>query len=419
MHSDIPQPPPRWTLAGALSVLGTRTAIAGRVIGGAVRAAADADRRRELWHRLQDYERYDGFRSGTDAPRKTFAGPATNDVPFPLLATSNSGLYLLEPGGWHRLLPVSCFGIARHEDTLFVGASAGLHSFVISAEIVGRDSIDALRNVKTLARYETRYYNERIHQITYDPQADLIYGANCRRNSLIAVDPHGRGIVDEKFLFVDPGGSPFFTDQNHVNSVTVNGTSVLFAARYAGGGGALGFVADDTVRVYRYPAVGVHDVVIHDDAIMFTDSFRADTVLAEKAPEGSGAPNPKLTGAVRFRGEEYLTQAVDSGSRRLVLRGLAMRGDALAVGFSAWGRREERMTVAGGGVILFRDGKLICLVDGPFGQVFDILPINGARTNAAGSARSVAELDAMFRRDVGPLLSESSLPRSANVAPLR
>jgi hypothetical protein len=409
MHRDIPQSSPRWTLSAALSLLGTRTAIAGRLVGGFARAAADADRRRELWHRLQDYERYDGFRSGTDAPHKAFAGPATDDVPFPLVATSNSGLYVLEPGGWHCLLPVICFGIARHENLLFVGASAGLHSFILSAEIIGHDSIDALQNVKILARYETRYHNERIHQITYDPRTNLIYGANCRRNSLITVDPGGRGIVDEKFLFVDPSGSPFITDQNHVNSVTVNGDTLLFGVRYAGIGSGLGFVANDTVRVYRYPAVGVHDVVIHDGGIMFTDSFC----------ERSAGPNPKVVGAVRFRGEEYYTQSFDSGSRTMVLRGLAMQRTTLAVGFSAFARREERLDVAGGGVILFRGEKPVNIIDGPFGQVHDILPVNGVRTDVPGPVLSVGELDAMFRRDVGPLLSEAPLVLNPKIGPLR
>jgi hypothetical protein len=419
MHRNIPKPRPTSGLAQTVSLLGTRAAIAGRVLGGVARAVADPDRLRELWHRVQDYEQYDRFRSAIAAPRKTFAGRAAQCAPFSLLVTSNAGLYVLEQDGWHCLLPVICFGIARHEDTLFVGASAGLHSFVLSAKIVGKESIDALRNIEVLARYETRYHNERIHQIAYDPRANMIYCANCRRNSLISVDPDGRGIVDEKFLFVDPGGSPFFTDQNHVNAVTVNGDALLFATRYAGSGGGLGFVANNTVRVYQYPSVGVHDVVIHNDGIMFTDSFRENSILAEDVGKGGAAQNKNLSGAVRFRGREYLTQAIDSGSRRLVLRGLAMHGDALAVGFSAWARREERMTAAGGGVIVFRDGKLAGIVNGPFGQVFDILPENGVRTDAAGPARSVAELDVMFRRDVGPLLFEAPLPRGAKIAPLR
>jgi hypothetical protein len=419
MHSNIQKQPSKGSLSEAVSLLRIRAAIAGRMVGGVARAVADPDRMRELWHRLQDYDHYDRFRGAIGAPRKTLAGRATLDTVFPLLVTSNSGLYLLERDAWHCLLPVICFGVARHQDMLYVGASAGLHSFVLSAEIVGKETIDGLRNVKVLARYETRYQNERIHQIAYDPRTNLIHCANCRRNSLLAVDPGGGGVVDEKFLFVDPSGWPFFTDQNHVNAVTVNGDALLFATRYAGSGGGLGFVANDTIRVYQYPSVGVHDVVIHDDGIMFTDSFRENSVLADGVEKGGAEQSSNPIGAVRFRGGEYLTRAIDTGSRRLVLRGLAMRGGALAVGFSAWARREERMTVAGGGVILFRDGKLVGLVDGPFGQVFDVLPVGGARTDAAGPARSFEELDAMFRRDVGPLLFEAPLPRGIKIAPLR
>jgi hypothetical protein len=416
MHKKMSRP--RRGIAEALSQLRVRAAVAGRVAGGVARALADPDRMRELWHRLQDYEHFDRFLSATAAPRKTFAARAAQSVPYPLLVTSNAGLYVLERDAWHCLLPVICFGVARHEDTLFLGASAGLHSFVLSARIVGEaSSIEALRDVEILARWETRYHNERIHQIAYDPRTKLVHCANSRRNSLLAVARDGRGIVDEKFLFVDPGGSPFFTDQNHVNAVTVNGDALLFAARYAGSGGGLGFVANGTIRVYRYPAVGVHDVVIHDDGIMFTDSFRDDTVLAAGA--GAGAKTANASGAVRFRGEEYLTQGIDTGSRRLVLRGLAMRGDALAVGFSAWARREERMAMAGGGLIVFRGGKPAGIIDGPFGQVFDVLPIDGARTDTAGPVRSAPELDAMFRRDVGPLLFEAPLLHSAKIPPLR
>jgi hypothetical protein len=395
-----------------------RAALAGRVAGGIVRALADPDRTKELWHRLQDYEHYDRFRSATAAPRKGLVARAAHSAPYPLLVTSNAGLFLLEQDGWHCLLPVICFGVARHRDALFLGASAGLHSFLLSARTVGNNGIDALADVKVLARYETRYHNERIHQIAYDPRTQLVHAANSRRNSLIAVALDGRGVVDEKFLFADPGGSPFFTDQNHVNAVTVNGDALLFASRYAAGGGGLGFVANDIVRVYRYPAVGVHDVVIHDDAIMFTDSFRNDSVLATGAESG-GEKQPSQSGAVRYRGEEYLTQRIRTGSRRLVLRGLAMRGSMLAVGFSAWAPREERMAVAGGGIVLFREGRLAAMIDGPFGQVFDVLPADGARTDAPGRPRSAAELDALFQRDVGPLISERPLHRSAKIPPLR
>jgi hypothetical protein len=392
----------------ALTASGVRggVALAGRLVAGLARAVADPDRRREFSHRLLEYHQYEQFLGAVVEPRKTFAGHAPDFIPFPLLVTTNQGLYLLERGAWHCLLPITCFGLARHEDNLFLGASAGIHSFILSATITGKDNVDGLRAVRILSRYETRYHNERIHQIAYDPRAKIIHGANCRRNSLIAVDPNGRGTVDEKFLFVDGTGFRITTDQNHINSVTMNGDAILFAAHSAGSGGALGFVAGDMVRAYQYQARGIHDVVIHDDGIMFTDSFRNKE--AENCPQANGA--------IWYRGGEYLSQAIGARSRKLVLRGLAMRGTVLVVGVSAFARRDERLTEAGGGVVVFCDGEMLGLIEGPFAQVYDILPADGRRTDAAGPTRSVAELDSMFQRDVGPLLFERPLRRDVRKA---
>jgi hypothetical protein len=378
-------------------------AIIGRMAGGFARSVFDPARREELSHRLLEFQLYDRFLSATVAPRKSLAARVSDLVPIPLLITTNNGLYLLDRGDLHCLLPVRCFGVARHEDSVFLGATAGIHSFVLSAHVVGNDEIDRLQNVEVLARFETRYQNERIHQIAFDPRAGLIHCANCRGNSLLAVDSRGRGIVDEKILFVDSVGYPLRTDQNHINSVTVNGEALLFTVHTAGEkAGALGFVADDVVRAYRFPSRGLHDVVIHDGGVMFTDSFR----------RGDADESPNASGAIRFRGEEYLSQSIDSGSRRLVLRGLAMFGSSLVVGYSSFAEwRAERSADTGGGIIVFRDEKFVGLIEGPFAQVHDVLPADGARTDAAGGARTVAELDVMFQRDVGPLLVEGPVHR--------
>jgi hypothetical protein len=382
-------------------------AIAPRLAGALLRSLVDPDRRRELSQRLLEFYQYEQFLSAVAAPRAAVFARHADLIPFPLLVTTNQGLYLVERGTWRCLLPFACFGIARHEDRLFLGASAGIHSFVLAARIAGSDSIDALSDVRILARYETRYHNERIHQIAYDPATNVVHGANCRRNSIIAVDANGRGVLDEKYLFVDGTGFVITTDQNHVNSVTMNGDIVLFTAHSIGKGGALGFIADDTVRAYQYPARGLHDIVVHDDGIMFTDSFR-DREAAER---------PEASGAIIYRGHEYLSQAVGGGDHKLVLRGLAVKGTAVVVGVSAYARREARLTESGGGIIAFRDGTMLGHIEGPFAQIYDVLPVDGRRTDVPGPARSVAALDALFQRDVGPLLYQGPVFRSPK--PLR
>src|SRR4249920_1501238 len=108
---------PESGLARVWSDLGVRAAIGKRVTGGLARAIRDPHRMQELWHRLQDYEEYDRLLSVIAAPRKTFAARVTEEVPFPLLVTSYTGLHVLDQDGWHCLLPIKCFGVARREDT--------------------------------------------------------------------------------------------------------------------------------------------------------------------------------------------------------------------------------------------------------------------------------------------------------------
>jgi hypothetical protein len=266
--------------------------------------------------------------------------------------------------------------------------------------------------VRILTRYETRYHNERIHQIAFDPRTREVICANSRRNSLLVLNPESGEIIDEKFLFVDGTGFPVYTDQNHINSVAPYGDVVLFTVHSAGeNGGALGFVAADRVRAYRYNARGVHDVMIHEGGIMFTDSFR----------DAMAASQLDINGAVRFRGEYYQLDATDSISPKIVLRGLASCNSILTVGYSAFASRKTRRSAdagAGGVIVIGPDGKSAA-VDGPFSQVYDILPFNGARSDRAGMPCSEDELDKMFYRDVGPLLYDAPVARSARISELR
>jgi len=387
-----------------------RLIIAGRLLRAVLRSRGDADLRGDLLARLLDYEEYARLKDAIAAPRASVT-TATGGASFPLLVTTNKGLFVLHDGIWRCLFPVVCFGIARHGDTLYLGASAGIHSFILKVRLFGAPADCLPTASQILFRYETRYHNERVHQIAYDPLNNQVLCANSRRNSVLAIDAETGKVVDEKFLFIDGTGFPVFTDQNHVNSVTLHGDIVLFAVHNAGGNhGALGFVANERVRAYRYQARGVHDVVIHDGGIMFTDSFR--DALADSAPDRNGE--------IRYRGDDYLTAATDAATaRKVVLRGLALRGGTVAVGFSAFGRRDARLSAGAGGVIVIgRDGTSQT-IEGPFAQVYDVLPFDGVRSDASDAVYTADELDRMFGRDVGLLLYDAPVARNVRMAELR
>lgn len=391
--------------------LGRRLALAARLLRTVLRSVVNATLRQDLFSRLAEHEEYARLIERVASPPEVAVTPARGAAPVALLATTEKGLFLLHGATWRCLLPVACFGVARHGDTLYLGASAGIYSSVLAAKISSLPDGCALSGIRILIRYETRYHNERIHQIAYDPSKDQVIVANCRRNSLLILDATTGKIVDEKFLFVDGTGFPVYTDQNHINTVAVCGDRLLFAAHSAGANGAtLGFVAGDRVRAYHYPARGVHDIVIHDGAIMFTDSFRAESLAAD----------PDVSGAIRFRGDIFMADATDAAvPRKVVLRGLAARDESVAVGYSAHARREARRSAGAGGVIVIRSDGAVSAIDGPFSQVYDVLPFDGLRTDKAGASPSVDELDRMFRRDVGPPLYDAPVARGPLMPKIR
>jgi hypothetical protein len=351
------------------------------------------------------------MRSFVARPSVSEAIGVSGSAPFPLLVTTNKGLFLLHDGRWRRLMPVPCFGVARSEDRVYLGTSAGIHSFVLAARITGAPAFCSLDEVKILIRYQTRYGNERIHQIAFDSSRRQIVCANTRRNSLLIIDAANGKIVDEKFLFVDAAGFPIYTDQNHVNSVAPYGDALLFTAHSAGeNASALGFIAHDRVRAYRYGASGAHDILIHDGGIMFTDSFR----------DALAAVQPNVSGVIRFRGDNYRIEATGTVPHKMVLRGLAARDGSLVVGYSGFSVSEywRRHAAGGGGIVVIGADSSSKAIDGPFSQVYDILPFDGIRSDRMGAPCSVDELDCLFRRDVGPLLYEAPVARSARVAEL-
>ena len=391
-----------------------RIAVASRTLRGLGRALFDRERRGELALRLADYVEYDQFLDATIRERVGRLDSSVVDTASaaagPLLVTTNAGLFLFSAGRWHCLFPAACFGIAVSGPDLYLGASAGLHSFVLHGKLEVGSSQYRIGQQRILAKFETRYHNERIHQIAYDPLTASVVCANTRRTSLLTIDPKMGGLLKEEFLFEDATGFPVHTDQAHLNSVTPHGRALLFAMHNAGNhGSALGFVLDGRVRAYSYPVRGVHDIVVHDDALMFTDSFRADQF-------GS---RPDVSGAIRYRGHEYLADQTDAVRRKLVLRGLAIRDGVLAVGYSFYAKRESRLTETAGGILTLKDGSLVAMADGPFSQVYDVLPIDGMRTDRAGPARTADVLHRMFERDVGPLTYDRSIPSAGLISKLR
>jgi hypothetical protein len=373
------------------------------------RSLRDAERRRHLKSKLLEHVEYDEFHDALDRPRyRDVARPAAG-LPGGYILSANTGVYLLREGFLRRLLPIHAFGIARNGNTLYLGAASGEMSYIVAATLEGETGTPHVGETRVLASFQTRYHNERIHQIAFDDREGKIICANTRRNSILAVDPEAGSFEAETFLFKDATGYPIHTDHNHVNTVARHGSAVLFAAHNVGGNGsALGFVHEGTVRAYYYPSRGVHDLLIHDGAIMFTDSFKAATLPTNSEVNGG------IVHAARFIHDD----AIQAIPRRLAIRGLCVDGDALLAGASVHTKRENRGSDSGGTVLFFGPEGLREIIDGPFSQVYDIIRLDGSKTDRENPPLPPDALHDLFLKDVGELIYEGETVTDVEFAKL-
>lgn len=347
-----------------------------------------------------------------DSPRRV---PASNilseEFPEGLFVSTSSGLFLLDNGQWTQVLKTKGYGVAVATDgRVFAVCSPGEDSLIVRARLKRSNKGAYLADASVLCRFETRYHPERIHQIAWDSHTGRLLCANTRRNSLLSIDPDSGAFVDEFFPFCDQFGGTIWTDHNHVNGIAGHYGKLLFSAHTVGANGsALGFVEGRRVRMYGFNGRGVHDILLHDGGIVFSDSFRSARMTVD----------PTVSGTLMRSGEAYLGTAIDAMEQQVMIRGIALRGDISCIGASAYTRRDKRSADSGGGLLVFRGRELLEHIRGPFSQVYDVLPVNGEHTDKSTPDLDGDALDAIFRRDIGPCIYDQVVEHDPFVPPLR
>lgn len=383
----------------------------------------DARRRARLREYVAEYQEEDIFFSCLKSPGKKSPKAMPQmasemiDAFFPkgLLVTTSEGLFLLKNGSLNCLFPVRGFGVTVDTDgAIIFCASPGVRSYVLRSDGVSSGSPHSRPKLivpKILNSFETRYHGDRIHGIALNSAKNSIKIALTRRNTILEMDSRSGAVIREDLLFADGFGTPIRTDHHHINGLCVVGDKVLFSAHtFGSNGGGLGFVDKGRVYAYKFRGRGIHDVLLHDGGLVFTDSFG----LGRMAGEGGAA----VSGAVIYHGEEVATAQFDSFHRKFILRGLTIRNKTIVVGASINAKRNYRFSDSGGGIFLVHDFNLVNFVELPVSQVYDVLPLDGVRDDKQIDMAS-RELKNIFLRTVGPLVYEGDLQDEGFLTPLR
>tara|TARA_B100000674_G_scaffold492783_1_gene513575 strand:+ start:3495 stop:4418 length:924 start_codon:yes stop_codon:yes gene_type:complete len=261
------------------------------------------------------------------------------------------------------LFPYYTFGVAATGSSLFASVSIGVDSYVIAMEISkDKKGQPILQARRILYQIETKYHNERIHQLHVDGCRLAI--ANTRKNSITIIDAKTGELLTDLYPFADFTGFPIHTDHNHINSVYIGKDCIIFTAHNGGEiGSIIGVIHGSQVYSYQFKNRGVHDIIPTHNGIIFSDTF------------GSSMSDFKGGGDL-YNAGEWLIQKTEE--RGYMVRGVAGSADELLVGHSFMGKREDRFK-GRGGILLFRKGKFQSDYQLPSAQINDIIRSDGSK----------------------------------------
>lgn len=307
------------------------------------------------------------------------------------LVSSEQGIFHVYDRFVRNIFPFYTFGLSVDRGCLFAAVSFGEWSCIVSARIDLRDDdIVELSSFRLLRVVETKYHNERIHQLHV--RGGRIAVANTRTNSILLLDAETGKLILDIYPISDSTGFPIKNDHNHINSVYQAGEVLFFAAHSAGRiGSFLGYIHGGRVTASGFPNRGIHDIIPTSDGLVFSDTF------------GASLADFRGGGNLVVGGRAVLPSI---GEKGFMIRGVAGSQTELVVGHSNHGNRADRFK-ANGALLVLERLELKCVNEVPFSQVHDIIRVDGRKMD---SECDIVKADAAKRllvRDVGDLAYES------------
>jgi hypothetical protein len=312
--------------------------------------------------------------------RADLATPLRGDY----LISSEKGVFWAHGQTVENVFPFSTFGLSIAGDQFYAAVSIGEWCYIVAARVhLTADGTLTLSSFRLLRTIETRYHNERIHQI--HARGNRLAITSTRSNSILVLDAQSGDAIVDIYPLCDATGFPINTDQNHVNSVYQAGDAIFFIAHNAGNiGSFVGFIHGDRVIASSYPHRGIHDIVPTERGLLYSDTF--------------GAPIKDYRGG----GNMLIGRSavLPSGHEKgFMVRGFAGTADEMLVGHSHFGRRADRFK-ASGAVLLVKGGKLHSVNTMPFAQTYDVIRIDGRKFDDDISSVDAATARALLARDV-------------------
>jgi hypothetical protein len=302
------------------------------------------------------------------------------------LITTSQGLFRIHDNVVSMLSRIPAFGIAVLDGKLFLSSWAQHEALILRGTTDFRSCIDEETSIQLEIIFSESIQNAagRFHQIS--GFGNTLWIANTARNALTKIDS-----TDGKWLgnicpFTCSFGHPIDKDHNHLNAVHATPEYIMFCAFKAFKRGAFGLIGEGNIDIFTTPNMGVHDALFIDGAFAYTDTFNYW--------KGCGHGSLIINGA--SIDDPYFAKNRDG-----VVRGVAATGNEIVVGSSFYSDARNSRQEGIGHVLVARDGSFVDRIDLPASQIYDVIRVDGQKSDPAGSIHKYEEARCSLIRALG------------------
>jgi hypothetical protein len=293
------------------------------------------------------------------------------------IVSTDRGLFRLTKDRIRRLTVVPAFGLAIDGPDMFIATWSRTSTLVLKGKAIALDESQRFGWAE-IYRQQVASSAGRVHQIAL--HKDVLWLANTGQNCLTKLDRQTGSWRANIAPLACAFGGPIWGDNNHINSIMAGPDYVVFSVFKINRRSAIGICGKGRITLFAHPNLGIHDCVIADNELWFSDSYRCW--------------DDKGGGAVFRAGRPVRTDWFDAHPQGFV-RGFAGHRGELVIGNSHVGAREERFR-GRGHLILLRDGAEVVTLTLPASQIYDIVRRDGRHFDGAAapdydSARAAIE----------------------------
>jgi len=307
------------------------------------------------------------------------------------VVSTEKGVFLIRDGRLAQIFPHRTYGIALHDDVLYLSSVRGAHNSLFKARLPV--SLDRLAP-GTRLRFREIFHleapiNERIHQICVHREHLTVSKTSENAIALIGLASDQEELVVRPF--VDRFGESVGGDHNHVNSVFSCGEVLLFGAYRAGGHALIGAYQDGRIVGYQARNKGLHGVYVSGRDLYYGDTF------------GSEGKGYLIVNQGRFD-EEYFR-----AGEGFCVRGVCRSGGEMLIGHSHKGPRAKRFE--GPACLLVCRGEHVTeCIEMPFAAIYDIMSTDGKYFEQGPAVTTWDEVNRLLTSVLGDPIYEHAIP---------